>query len=51
MNALADKTRYFVDAAELLKEAGYEIVDETYTGDVDVDFANLEKDSLISLMA
>ena len=51
MNALADKTRYFVDAAELLKEAGYEIVDETYTGDVDVDFANLEKDSLIKLMA
>lgn len=51
MNALANKTRYFVDAAELLKEAGYEIVDETYTGDVDVDFANLEKDSLIKLMA
>ena len=51
MKALANKTHYFVDATELLKEAGYEIVNETYTGDVDVDFANLEKDSLISLMA
>ena len=51
MKALANKTHYFVDAAELLKDAGYEIVNETYTGDVDVDFANLEKDSLISLMA
>ena len=51
MRALADKTYYFVDAAELLRAAGYEIVDETYTGEVDVDFANLEKDSLIKLMA
>jgi len=51
MKALANKTHYFVDAAELLKDAGYEIVNETYTGDVDVDFANLEKDSLIKLMA
>lgn len=51
MRALADKTHYFVDAAELLRAAGYEVVDETYTGEVDVDFANLEKDSLIKLMA
>lgn len=51
IQALADKTRYFVDATELLKEAGYKIVDETYTGEVDIDFANLEKDTLISLMA
>lgn len=51
MRALANKTHYFVNAEELLREAGYEIVNETYTGDVDIDFANLEKDSLIKLMA
>lgn len=51
MKTFANKAKYFIDAEELLKEAGYTIVDETYTGDVDVDFANLEKDSLIKLLA
>ena len=51
MKALANKTKYFVFAKELLEEAGYKIVDETYTGDVDIDMANLEKDTLIALMA
>lgn len=50
MEALTAKSRYFVDAVDLLKDAGYTIVDENYTGEVDIDMANLEKDSLISLM-
>lgn len=51
MKTLANKTKYFVSAKELLEEAGYKVVDETYTGDVDIDMANLEKDTLIALMA
>lgn len=51
INALMAKTEYFVDAGEMLGEAGYKIVDENYTGEVDIDFANLDKDSLLSLLA
>jgi len=50
MKALVNKTKYFVSAKELLEEAGYKIVDESYTGDVDIDMANLDKDTLIALM-
>ena len=45
------KTEYFVDAEEILREAGFRIVDENYTEDVDIDFANLDKDSLLSILA
>ena len=51
INALMAKTEYFVDAEEMLREAGFQIVDENYTGEVDIDFANLDKDSLLSLLA
>ena len=51
IHALMAKTEYFVDAEEMLKEAGFKIVDENYTGEVDIDFANLDKDSLLSLLA
>ena len=51
INALMAKTEYFVDAEEMLREAGFEIVNENYTGEVDIDFANLDKDSLLSLLA
>jgi hypothetical protein len=51
IKTLLNKTEWFIDAAEILKAAGFQIVDETYTGEVDIDFSNLEKDSLISLMA
>ena len=51
INALMSKTEYFVDAEEMLREAGFQIVDENYTGEVDIDFANLDKDSLLSLLA
>ena len=51
INALMAKTGYFVDAEEMLREAGFQIVDENYTGEVDIDFANLDKDSLLSLLA
>ena len=51
INALMAKTEYFVDAEEMLREAGFRIVDENYTGEVDIDFANLDKDSLLSLLA
>ena len=51
INALMAKTEYFVDAEEMLREAGFWIVDENYTGEVDIDFANLDKDSLLSLLA
>lgn len=50
INALMAKTEYFVDAEEMLREAGFQIVDENYTGEVDIDFANLDKDSLLSLL-
>ena len=45
------KTEYFVDAEEMLREAGFQIVDGNYTGEVDIDFADLDKDSLLSLLA
>lgn len=51
INTLMAKTEYFVDAEELLRDAGFQIVDENYTGEVDIDFANLDKDSLLSLLA
>lgn len=51
LNALMAKTEYFVDAEEMLREAGFQIVDENYTGEVDIDFANLDKDSLLNLLA
>lgn len=51
INALIAKTEHFVDAEEMLREAGFQIVDENYTGEVDIDFANLDKDSLLSLLA
>ena len=51
INALMAKTEYFVDAEEMLREAGFWMVDENYTGEVDIDFANLDKDSLLSLLA
>ena len=51
IKALMSKTEYFVDAEEMLREAGFQIVDENYTGEVDIDFANLDKDSLLSLLA
>lgn len=51
INVLIAKTEYFVDAEEMLREAGFQIVDENYTGEVDIDFANLDKDSLLSLLA
>ncbi len=51
IKALMTKTEYFVDAEEMLREAGFQIVDESYTGEVDIDFANLDKDSLLSLLA
>lgn len=51
INALIAKTKYFVNAEEMLREAGFKIVDENYTGEVDIDFANLDKDSLLSLLA
>ena len=51
INALIAKTDYFVDAEEMLREAGFQIVDENYIGDVDIDFGNLDKDSLLGLLA
>ena len=51
INALLAKTEYFVDAEEMLRDAGFQIVDENYTGEVDIDFANLDKDSLLSILA
>ena len=51
INALMAKTEYFVDAEEMFREAGFQIVDENYTGEVDIDFANLDKDSLLSILA
>ena len=47
---LLAKSECFVNAAEALKDAGYTIVDSNYTGDVDIDFANLDKDSFIAAM-
>lgn len=45
------KSTCFVEALPFLEAAGYMIVDDTYTGQVDIDFNNLDKDSLIKLMA
>lgn len=50
-DAIIHKAKCFVNAADILAEAGYNVVDETYTGEVDIDFKNLDKDSLIALMA
>ena len=50
IDSIMHKSKCFVDAVDILKEAGFNVVDETYTGSVDVDFANLDKDSLIALM-
>lgn len=50
IDSIMHKSNCFVDAVDILKEAGFNVVDETYTGSVDVDFANLDKDSLIALM-
>lgn len=51
INILMSKTEHFIDAEEMFKEAGFKIVDENYIGEVDIDFANLDKDSLLSLLA
>ena len=50
IDSIMHKSNCFVDSVDILKEAGFNVVDETYTGSVDVDFANLDKDSLIALM-
>lgn len=44
------KTKTYVDLEGILRQCGYEFVDETYKGVVDVDFANLDKDTIINLM-
>lgn len=49
-NAIVAKAKSFVKAEDMLKDAGFEIVDESYEGEVDIDFANLDKDSLIALL-
>lgn len=50
IDSIMHKSKCFVDSVDILKEAGFNVVDETYTGSVDVDFADLNKDSLIALM-
>lgn len=49
--SIMHKSKCFVDAKDILAEAGFQIVDDNYTGSVDIDFKNLDKDSLIALMA
>lgn len=51
MDAILHKSRCFVNAEEILSGAGFQFVDADYTGSVDIDFADLDKDSLIKLMA
>jgi hypothetical protein len=46
-----NKTKYFVNSTDILKDAGFIIVDSSYTGEVDIDMANLKKDDLINIMA
>ena len=50
MDAFILKSKCFVDAETMLKIAKFDIVDESYSGEVDIDFNNLDKDSLISLL-
>lgn len=45
------KSKCFINAEEFLTLAGYTFVDPDYEGEVDIDLSNLEKDSLIKLMA
>jgi hypothetical protein len=49
-NAILTKAKCFIKAEDMLKDAGFEIVDESYKGEVDIDFANLDKDSFIALL-
>ena len=49
-NAILTKAKCFIKAEDMLRDAGFEIVDESYKGEVDIDFANLDKDSLIALL-
>jgi len=51
IKSLLVKSECFIDADSILRDAGFTIVDSTYTGDADIDFFNLDKDSLISIMA
>jgi len=45
-----EKSHCFVQTRDILKDAGFQIVGDDYDGTPDIDFANLEKDSLISIM-
>lgn len=51
VDIIMNKTKYFVNSADILKDAGFTIVDSSYTGEVDIDMANLKKDDLINIMA
>ncbi|WQJ53733.1 MAG: hypothetical protein [Wendovervirus sonii] len=48
--SLLIKSECFINADDILADAGFNIVDSSYTGNVDIDFNNLDKDSLISIM-
>ena len=51
VNIIMNKTKYFVNSTDILKDAGFIIVDSSYTGEVDIDMSNLKKDDLINIMA
>lgn len=51
IQSILHKSTCFVNSEEILKEAGFNVVGEDSKETPDIDFANLNKDSLISIMA
>ena len=50
LDSLIVESECFTDSTPLLEQAGFKIVGHDYDGEVDIDFGNLSKDSLISIM-
>ena len=50
LDSLIVESECFTDSTLLLEQAGFKIVGPDYDGEVDIDFGNLSKDSLISIM-
>lgn len=51
LDSLILESGCYADSVPLLEAAGFRIVGPDYDGEVDIDFGNLSKDSLIGLMA
>ena len=51
VDAMKKKAKSFIDLKEVLFRAGFEIVEKDSETKPDIDFTNLEKDTLINLLS